>query len=259
MGGMFGAIGVLAALYRRERDGRGETVQSALFENNVFLVAQHMMQYAVTGQPAAPMPIAHLGLGRLRRVRVRRRRADLPRRRLRHAVGGLLRRVRVRRPEGRPAPRRQQPARAGARLADPRTAAPHRRPRRGRGRGAVRAPRPAVRADHAPRGPVRRSAPARHRRPGRGDAARRRERGRRGRAHARAAAAAGDRRRAPAAANAAPRAGCAQPGLAARNSATTRPRSPRCWPTGWSPQRRPRAKAWCKPRWRRVRRRAELV
>ncbi|MBP6777138.1 MAG: CoA transferase [Piscinibacter sp.] len=56
MGGMFGAIGALAALYRRERDGRGESVQSALFENNVFLVAQHMMQYAVTGRPAAPMP-----------------------------------------------------------------------------------------------------------------------------------------------------------------------------------------------------------
>jgi crotonobetainyl-CoA:carnitine CoA-transferase CaiB-like acyl-CoA transferase len=31
-------------------------VDSALFENNVFLVGQHMMQYAVTGQPAAPMP-----------------------------------------------------------------------------------------------------------------------------------------------------------------------------------------------------------
>jgi crotonobetainyl-CoA:carnitine CoA-transferase CaiB-like acyl-CoA transferase len=31
-------------------------VQSALFENNVFLVAQHMMQYQVTGQAAAPMP-----------------------------------------------------------------------------------------------------------------------------------------------------------------------------------------------------------
>ena len=56
MGGMFGAIGVLAALYRRGRGGDGGTVQSALFENNVFLVAQHMMQYAVTGQPAAPMP-----------------------------------------------------------------------------------------------------------------------------------------------------------------------------------------------------------
>jgi len=56
MGGMFGAIGVLAALRRRDRTGRGGEVQSALFENNVFLVAQHMMQFAVTGQPAAPMP-----------------------------------------------------------------------------------------------------------------------------------------------------------------------------------------------------------
>jgi crotonobetainyl-CoA:carnitine CoA-transferase CaiB-like acyl-CoA transferase len=31
-------------------------VQAALFENNVFLVAQHMMQFAVTGKPADPMP-----------------------------------------------------------------------------------------------------------------------------------------------------------------------------------------------------------
>ncbi|URI11813.1 CoA transferase [Aquincola tertiaricarbonis] len=56
MGGMFGAIGAMAALAQRERTGRGQEVQSALFENNVFLVAQHMMQFAVTGQAAAPMP-----------------------------------------------------------------------------------------------------------------------------------------------------------------------------------------------------------
>lgn len=56
MGGLFGAIGVMAALAERERTGLGQQVQSALFENNVFLVAQHMMQYAVTGKPAAPMP-----------------------------------------------------------------------------------------------------------------------------------------------------------------------------------------------------------
>src|SRR5204863_2718465 len=56
MGGMFGAIGALAALAQRAATGRGQQVQSALFENNVFLVAQHMMQYAVTGKPAAPMP-----------------------------------------------------------------------------------------------------------------------------------------------------------------------------------------------------------
>jgi crotonobetainyl-CoA:carnitine CoA-transferase CaiB-like acyl-CoA transferase len=56
MGGMFGAIGAMAALAQREKTGRGQEVQSALFENNVFLVAQHMMQYAVTGRPADPMP-----------------------------------------------------------------------------------------------------------------------------------------------------------------------------------------------------------
>jgi len=56
MGGMFGAIGALAALSARATTGRGQEVRSALFENNVLLVAQHMMQFAVTGQPAAPMP-----------------------------------------------------------------------------------------------------------------------------------------------------------------------------------------------------------
>ena len=56
MGGLFGAIGAMAALRQRELTGRGMEVQSALFENNVFLVAQHMMQFAATGQPAAPMP-----------------------------------------------------------------------------------------------------------------------------------------------------------------------------------------------------------
>ncbi|MGQ3116766.1 MAG: CaiB/BaiF CoA transferase family protein [Hydrogenophaga sp.] len=56
MGGLFGAIGVMAALSAREKTGEGCEVQSSLFENNVFLVAQHMMQFAVTGKAAAPMP-----------------------------------------------------------------------------------------------------------------------------------------------------------------------------------------------------------
>jgi crotonobetainyl-CoA:carnitine CoA-transferase CaiB-like acyl-CoA transferase len=56
MGGMFGAIGAMAALMQRNTTGKGQEVQSALFENNVFLVAQHMMQFAVTGKAAAPMP-----------------------------------------------------------------------------------------------------------------------------------------------------------------------------------------------------------
>ncbi len=56
MGGMFGAIGAMAALRQRELTGEGAEVQSALFENNVFLVAQHMMQFASTGKAANPMP-----------------------------------------------------------------------------------------------------------------------------------------------------------------------------------------------------------
>ncbi|SEJ16164.1 Crotonobetainyl-CoA:carnitine CoA-transferase CaiB [Azotobacter beijerinckii] len=56
MGGMFGAIGVLAALNERNRSGAGKEVQSALYENCVLLAAQHMQQYVVTGEAAAPMP-----------------------------------------------------------------------------------------------------------------------------------------------------------------------------------------------------------
>jgi crotonobetainyl-CoA:carnitine CoA-transferase CaiB-like acyl-CoA transferase len=56
MGGIFGAIGVMAALRQRDVTGEGQEIQSALFENNIFLVGQHMMQYAVTGKAAKPMP-----------------------------------------------------------------------------------------------------------------------------------------------------------------------------------------------------------
>jgi len=56
MGGMFGAIGTLGALIQRGITGRGMEVQSALYENNVFLMGQHMLQYAVTGRHPAPMP-----------------------------------------------------------------------------------------------------------------------------------------------------------------------------------------------------------
>ena len=57
MGGMFGAIGILAALRERESTGRGKLVKSALFENTVFLVAQHMAQFAITGEAPPPMAV----------------------------------------------------------------------------------------------------------------------------------------------------------------------------------------------------------
>jgi crotonobetainyl-CoA:carnitine CoA-transferase CaiB-like acyl-CoA transferase len=56
MGGMFGAIAILAALHQRASTGKGQYVQSALFENNAFLMAQHMMEGSATGKPIMPMP-----------------------------------------------------------------------------------------------------------------------------------------------------------------------------------------------------------
>ncbi|MDH5212040.1 MAG: CoA transferase [Betaproteobacteria bacterium] len=55
MGGMFAAIGILAALREREKTGKGTLVRSALYENTAFLVAQHMAQLAITGEEPPPM------------------------------------------------------------------------------------------------------------------------------------------------------------------------------------------------------------
>jgi len=56
-GGMFGVIGILAALEQRHRTGRGQAVDCSLFETAAFLVGQHMAQKAVTGEAAKPMPV----------------------------------------------------------------------------------------------------------------------------------------------------------------------------------------------------------
>ena len=56
-GGMFGVIAILAALEERHRTGKGQKVQSSLFETTVYLIGQHMAQMAVTGKAAAPMPV----------------------------------------------------------------------------------------------------------------------------------------------------------------------------------------------------------
>ncbi len=55
-GGMFGVIGILAALEERHRTGAGQKIVASLFETTAYLVGQHMAQFAVTGKPAAPMP-----------------------------------------------------------------------------------------------------------------------------------------------------------------------------------------------------------
>jgi crotonobetainyl-CoA:carnitine CoA-transferase CaiB-like acyl-CoA transferase len=56
MGGMFGAIAILAAICERNRTGRGQYVQSALYESCAFLMGQHMMEGFMTGKPVVPMP-----------------------------------------------------------------------------------------------------------------------------------------------------------------------------------------------------------
>ena len=57
MGGMFGVIAIQAALAERQRTGRGAFIQSALFENNVFLMGQAMMYETVTGQESIPYSV----------------------------------------------------------------------------------------------------------------------------------------------------------------------------------------------------------
>ena len=56
MGGMFGAIAILAALHQRGATGEGQYVQSSLYENNAFLMGQHMLEGFATGKPVVPMP-----------------------------------------------------------------------------------------------------------------------------------------------------------------------------------------------------------
>ncbi|MBL0421505.1 CoA transferase [Ramlibacter sp. AW1] len=54
-GALFGVIGILAALVRRQATGRGEQIATALYETTAFLVGQHIAQFAVTGTAPPPM------------------------------------------------------------------------------------------------------------------------------------------------------------------------------------------------------------
>lgn len=56
MGGLFGALSVVAALMERERTGKGRSIRIGLFENCLLLVAQHMVQFELEGVNPPPMP-----------------------------------------------------------------------------------------------------------------------------------------------------------------------------------------------------------
>jgi crotonobetainyl-CoA:carnitine CoA-transferase CaiB-like acyl-CoA transferase len=63
MGGMFGAIAILAALYQKrgakgadKAADKGADIRIGLFENCLFLVAQHMVEFEMTGNKPRSMP-----------------------------------------------------------------------------------------------------------------------------------------------------------------------------------------------------------
>jgi crotonobetainyl-CoA:carnitine CoA-transferase CaiB-like acyl-CoA transferase len=56
-GGMFGVIGILAAIEERHRTGTGKQVTSSLYETTAFMVGQHMAQQAVSGVEPPPMSV----------------------------------------------------------------------------------------------------------------------------------------------------------------------------------------------------------
>ncbi len=56
MTGLCGAMAVMAALWERERTGRGRLVRSALFETAAFIMGHHMAYAALTQEPVPPMP-----------------------------------------------------------------------------------------------------------------------------------------------------------------------------------------------------------
>ena len=56
MAGLAGAYAAVAALRERETTGAGREIRTGLFENSLLLVAQHMVQFALTGLEPAPMP-----------------------------------------------------------------------------------------------------------------------------------------------------------------------------------------------------------
>jgi len=55
-GGMFGYIGILQALYEREKTGEGGFVKAALFETCAFLMGQHMAYSSQIDYQIPPMP-----------------------------------------------------------------------------------------------------------------------------------------------------------------------------------------------------------
>jgi CoA:oxalate CoA-transferase len=58
-GGMFALVGIAAALYHREKTGRGTKVDVSMLDGQLAILESAVMRYAVTGQAPGPMGNRH--------------------------------------------------------------------------------------------------------------------------------------------------------------------------------------------------------
>ncbi len=63
MCGTFAVVAIQAALRERDTSGKGARISTGLFETSTLLVAQHMMQQAITGRSPSPMPVREAAWG----------------------------------------------------------------------------------------------------------------------------------------------------------------------------------------------------
>ncbi len=90
LGGVFGALGILAALRDRDAGKGGAFVESALFETAAFLMGQHMTYSAVVGEKIPPMPARVSAWCCLRSVRHQGWRTHFHRHHVRQPLGIFL-------------------------------------------------------------------------------------------------------------------------------------------------------------------------
>jgi crotonobetainyl-CoA:carnitine CoA-transferase CaiB-like acyl-CoA transferase len=60
----YGIVGILAALYRREQTGEGDSIEAGLYETIVFWISQYVTSAQITGQNPPPRGEQSSGMGR---------------------------------------------------------------------------------------------------------------------------------------------------------------------------------------------------
>ena len=60
----YGIVGILAALYRREQTGEGDSIESGLYETIVFWISQYITGAQITGEDPLPRGTQSSGMGR---------------------------------------------------------------------------------------------------------------------------------------------------------------------------------------------------